>query len=304
MMSAVIRVATVIHRVVAGLVGWPFQAVLRMSAWKGRPTRLRLRRARAILALLLLLATAGPALAQDVEGEPKDKAAREESFLFFLFGGGGVIGVACTVPILAASVAAMALMVEHVITIRRSVLIPPGLGEELHGLLGKGSFSHAEQQCKLRPSFLSYMVLAGLQEVRQGYAAIEKAMEDASHVQAARIFRKIELLSVVGNISTMLGLFGTVVGLVIAFKRVADTQGVARASDLAGGIYLALMTTIEGLIVAIPSVAAYAIFKHRADQLVSETALMAEYGFAGYKRERSARRTQEPPPPARPASGG
>jgi biopolymer transport protein ExbB len=99
-------------------------------------------------------------------------------------------------------------------------------------------------------------------------------------------------------------LFGTVVGLVIAFKRVADTQGVARASDLAGGIYLALMTTIEGLIVAIPSVAAYAMFKHRADQLVSETALMAEYAFAGYKRERAARRAHDAATSARPASGG
>lgn len=241
------------------------------------------------LTLLAVSFAAAPAPAAQQAGE--QPAAERQTFLYYLFGGGGLIGVACTLPILLMSVAAVALCVEHAITVRRTVLIPPGLGEEVHGLIAKGAFPQAEQQCKLQPSFLSYLILAGLQEVRQGYSAAEKAMEDASHAQAARIFRKIELLSVVANISTMLGLFGTVVGLVIAFKKVADTQGVARASDLAGGIYLALMTTIEGLIVAIPCVAAYALFKHRADQLVAESCLMAEYAFAGYKRERAARRT-------------
>jgi biopolymer transport protein ExbB len=240
----------------------------------------------------LLLAAA--AAAQAAPQPKKEAAVQEQSFLYFLFGGGGVIGVACTVPILVMSVAAVALCVEHAITVRRAILIPPGLAEEVHGFIAKGAFPQAEQQCKLRPSFLAYLIQSGLQELRLGYAAAEKAMEDASHAQAARIFRKIELLSVVAQIATMLGLFGTVVGLVVAFKRVADTQGVARASDLAGGIYLALMTTIEGLIVAIPSIAAYALFKHRADQLVAEACLMAEYAFAGYKRDRTGRRA----PPA------
>ena len=102
----------------------------------------------------------------------------------------------------------------------------------------------------------------------------------------------------------MLGLFGTVVGLVIAFKRVADTQGVARASDLAGGIYLALMTTVEGLAVAIPCVAAHAIFRHRADQFTAETCLMAEYAFADFKRSRQSRRSAEESMPRRARTGG
>ncbi len=258
----------------------------------------------ATIALLLCLASPVLASVQDRTDAPAGQADEKQNFLYFLFGGGGFVGVACTVPILAASVAAMALVVEHLLTVRRSVVMPPGLGEEVHGFISNGAFPHAEQQCKLRPSFLSYVILAGLQEIRLGYSAVEKAMEDACHAQAARLFRKIEFLSVVANISTMLGLFGTVVGLVIAFKKVADTQGVARASDLAGGIYLALMTTIEGLAIAIPCVAAYAIFKHRADQLVAETTLMAEYAFANYKRERMVRRAAEPTKPTKSGSGG
>ncbi len=226
------------------------------------------------------------------------------NFVSFLFGGGGVLGVACTVPILMMSVAAVALILEQAITIRRSVLMPPGLAEEVHGLVAHGDLAHAEQQCKLRPSFLAAVILAGLEEVRRGYAAVEKAMEDACHGEASRLVRKVELLSVVANISTMLGLLGTVVGLVLAFKKVADTQGVAHASDLAGGIYLALMTTVEGLMIAIPSVGAYALFKHRAEQLAFETTQMAEYAFAGFKRERPARRAPDAPHSLRSGTGG
>jgi len=255
-----------------------------------------------LVAAVMLLAPSVMA-AQGAGGPDAAPAVQEQNFLYFLFGGGGVVGVACTAPILLASVIAMALVVEHLLTIRRSILMPAGLAEEVHGLIANGAFPHAEQQCKLRPSFLSHLILAGLQEVRLGYSAVEKAMEDASHAESARIFRKVEFLSVVANISTMLGLFGTVVGLVMAFKQVADTQGVARASDLAGGIYLALMTTIEGLVIAIPSVAAYAIFKHRADQFVAETSLMAEYAFSGYKRERLARRMADATKPAKSGSG-
>jgi biopolymer transport protein ExbB len=71
---------------------------------------------------------------------------------------------------------------------------------------------------------------------------------------------------------------------------VADTQGIVRASDLAGGIYLALMTTIEGLAIAIPSVGAYALFKNRADQLIADAAVLAEFAFSGHKPERVIRR--------------
>jgi biopolymer transport protein ExbB len=223
------------------------------------------------------------AAAQGPVGAAETEPA-QQSFLYFLFGGGGLIGIACTVPILCMSITALAMLVEHFITVRRSVLMPKGMAEEVQTHISNGSFAHAEQQCKLRPSLLSHVILAGLGQVRLGFAAVEKAMEDALQAQAARIFRKIELLSVIANVSTMLGLFGTVVGLVLAFKRVADTQGVARAADLAGGIYLALMTTIEGLAIAIPCVAAHALFKYRTDQLAAEAAGLAEHAFAGYNK--------------------
>ena len=92
----------------------------------------------------------------------------------------------------------------------------------------------------------------------------------------------------IGNLAPMLGLLGTVVGMILAFKTVAETQGAARAADLAQAIYLALVTTVEGLIVAIPSLAAYAYFRNRVDELMAEVAVTLQQLLAPLRRRRVA----------------
>ena len=113
-------------------------------------------------------------------------------------------------------------------------------------------------------------------------------MEDATAEESARLFRKIEYLSVIGNIAPMLGLLGTVIGILMAFKKVASLGVTAQAADLAGGIYLALVTTVEGLIVAIPALGAFAVFRNRVDQLVAEVGSSVVQVFAPLKRRRSS----------------
>lgn len=213
---------------------------------------------------------------------------------------GGVIGML----IMLLSVAAMALVIEHVMTIRAPVLMPPGLGEEVHNLLAAGKVGPADQRCQMQPSFLAHVLGAGLAEVDGGWPAVEKAVEDATAEQSARLFRKIEYLSVIGNIAPMMGLLGTVIGMIFAFREVADTQGAARAADLAEGIYLALVTTVEGLIVAIPSLAAFAVFRNRVDHLVAEVTYVAQHVFAPLKRNRTAAPPKAPPPQGPSPRGG
>jgi biopolymer transport protein ExbB len=118
---------------------------------------------------------------------------------------------------------------------------------------------------------------------------MEKGMEDALAEQSARLFRKVEYLSVIGSLAPMLGLLGTVVGMVMAFREVAISQGAAQAADLAEGIYLALVTTVQGLVVAIPSLAAFAFFRSRTDQLLAETAYAAQHAVAPLKHQRPSR---------------
>ncbi len=206
-----------------------------------------------------------------------------------------------SIVIILLSIGAVALMVEHVMTIREPVLMPPNLGEDVRALLEERQWAPAAERCREDPSFLGFVLQAGLSETDAGWPAVEKAMEDAAADQSARLFRKIEYLSVIGNIAPMLGLLGTVIGMIFAFREVANTQGAARAADLAQGIYLALVTTVEGLIVAIPALGAFAVFRNRVDQLVAEASYAAGHALLPLKRAIAAGRTraaggQKPPP--------
>ena len=120
---------------------------------------------------------------------------------------------------------------------------------------------------------------------------MDRAVEDTLAEQAARLFRKIEYLSVIGNIAPMVGLLGTVTGMIFAFQQVAATQGAAGAADLAEGIYQALVTTVCGLLVAIPSLGAFAIIRNRVDGLIAEAAHEALHALMPLKK-----RPRTPPP--------
>ena len=222
----------------------------------------------AVLARSAVLQAAEPAAAAGPKLDPVE-----------MLKAGGAIGYV----IMGLSVAMIALIFEHCLSIRRSALMPKGLAEDVHRLIGQGQFKQAEQACKEQPSFLAYVLGSGLTEVQMGYAAVEKALEDAATQQAARLFRKIEFLSVIGTIAPMLGLLGTVWGMILAFMEF-EAKANPQVSELAPGIYHALVTTLQGLSVAIPAIAAYSFFRNRVDELVAQTALMAEHVFSGYKR--------------------
>ncbi|QDU54540.1 Biopolymer transport protein ExbB [Aeoliella mucimassa] len=204
------------------------------------------------------------------DGAAQQPAASADSFIDIIFSG-GIVGFLIVSLLVLLSIAGMALAVEHLLTIRRKNLIPDELVAGLTESLAQGQVGHAVQKCESYPSALGAMTSAALAEVEAGWPAMEKAMEEEAAEQAGRLFRKIEYLSLLGNIAPMVGLLGTVVGMILAFREVADTQGAARAGQLASGIYQALVTTVGGLLIAIPSLAAYAVFRNRVDGLMAET---------------------------------
>lgn len=191
----------------------------------------------------------------------------------------GTIGIIIAVL----SVAMVALIVEHIISIRSNSLMPPGLAEEVHSLIAQQQYRSADSVCKSRPSFLSYILSAGLAEVQMGYGAVEKAMEDAAMQQSARLNRKIEYLSVIGTLSPMLGLLGTVWGMILAFSEFTAKAN-PDVAELAPGISKALITTLFGLSVTVPALASFAFFRNRIDELVAQSSLLAEHVFADFKR--------------------
>ncbi len=223
-----------------------------------------------------------------------------ETFFEIVFSG-GLVGITIMVLIILCSIAALALSIEQLLTLRASVLMPEGLRERVQQQLAAGNLKGAFQACDAQPSFLAFLLRTSMAEAESGWTAVEKALEDATAEQTAQLMRRVEYLAVIGNIAPMLGLLGTVVGLLFAFHEVASTQGVARAADLADGIYHALVSTVGGLIVAIPSMAMYAVFRNRVDQLAAEAAYAALHALAPVKRLLAAGPLQ--PPTARPAPG-
>jgi biopolymer transport protein ExbB len=199
-----------------------------------------------------------------------------EGVLTIIFSGGWP-GFLIIMVLLALSLTAAYLVFEHVMTIRKRELMPEGLDHKVRQLLAVRRYEDAEKLCREHPSLLSFVLLHGISEMDGGWPAIEKGLEDALSEQAARLMRKVEFLSVIGNLAPMIGLLGTVMGMLMAFQRVAATQGAAGAAELAEGIYQALVTTVGGLIIAIPALGAFAFFRNRIDELVAEAAYVAQH---------------------------
>lgn len=225
------------------------------------------------------------------------------SWAWQLVTSGGWPGVALLSVLLVLSLAALALAVEQLVTLRTARLAPVGLSDRLRKLLEAGDLDGARRQCA-DGGMLGSVVGAALSEAEElsaaatpAWPAVEKAMEDAAEAEAARLLRRIDYLAVIGNLAPMVGLLGTVVGMIFAFREVAATQGAATAGELASGIYQALVTTVGGLLVAIPSLGAFAVLRNRVDAIAADVTAQAEHATKPLKRALSAGPTPRMQPP-------
>lgn len=216
-----------------------------------------------------------------VPGAPERKPGKTFLQIFF---SGGPLGIANMIALIFLSLTAAYMVFDNISRIRRADLIPEDLAIDLRKMVEQGRLSEAIAACKNSPSLLAAVVQQGLAEADFGWSEVEKAMEDAIAEQSARIYRWLEYLSVIANLAPMVGLLGTVTGMLLAFKEVADSGQNAGAGDLADGIYQALVTTVYGLVIAIPALGFFAMFRSWVDQLVAEAAYAALHILAPLKQ--------------------
>lgn len=196
----------------------------------------------------------------------------------------GTIGVAIVVL----SLTMVYFIVDHLLSLRQSRLIPVELARTVHDRITERKFSEAMQACREQPCLLSSVLHAGLTVVDLGYQDVEKAMEDTAAEQSARLMRRMEYLQLIGTLAPMVGLLGTVWGMIHAFMEF-EAKANPAVSELAPGVYQALVTTVMGLVVAVPAFAAFTVFRNRVDELVAEAAMAAERVFADYRRDEARR---------------
>lgn len=240
-----------------------------------------------------------------IPGQPAKPPPKTFLQIFF---SGGPLGIANMIALIFLSLTAAYMVFDNLVRIRRDDLIPEELKIELRRLVERGQLSEAATACENRPCFLAAVVQQGLKEADSGWPEVEKAMEDATAEQAARLFRWIEYLSVIGNLAPMVGLLGTVTGMLLAFKEVADSGQNAGAAELADGIYQALVTTVYGLVIAIPALGFFAMFRSWIDELVAAAAYAALHILEPLKqRKLGVKAPPAPPtttpPPAPPLAG-
>ena len=169
------------------------------------------------------------------------------------------------------SIVTVALIVQYMITIRRANILPTLLREQIQGMFDNRQYREVIDLTETEPSFLSCVIHAALAEAAHGYPAMERAMEEAAEERTTKLLRSIEWLNLLGNVGPMLGLMGTVWGMIRAFFTMVEKGGAVNAADLAGDIGVALVTTLLGLSVAIPALTVFSIMRNKIDALTSET---------------------------------
>lgn len=162
------------------------------------------------------------------------------------------------------------------LTNQRKSILPDALAKEVKAMLRQGKYREVLDLTRLDDSYFSQVLHAALRDANHGFAVMLRNLEQASEEHTANRFRRIEYLNVLGQVSPMIGLFGTVYGMILAFQAIVVAGGNADPVLLAGGIGTALTTTFWGLVVAIPALSGYAVVRNKIDALTAEASLAAE----------------------------
>lgn len=171
------------------------------------------------------------------------------------------------VPIILCSVIAAAIAVERLWTLQPSRVAPRQLLAQVWGYVKKNELDRERLRDIRNASPLGQIFAAGLGNARHGREIMKEAMEEEANVVMHELERYLTALGTIASVSPLLGLLGTVVGMIQAFT-VLMAQGAGNANNLAGGISTALITTAGGLTVAIPSLGFYRYFLRRVDDLI------------------------------------
>jgi biopolymer transport protein ExbB len=205
-------------------------------------------------------------------GEQK-KSQASTNMLVWLF---QALGALYTVAFLALSIALVTLIVMNIIASRRDNVCPPDLIEGVEQNFAEGNRQAAAELIRTDDSFLGQVVSAGLSRLDRGHTSAIEAMQEVGEEELMKMEHSLGYMALIGNISPMVGLLGTVDGMVQAFRQIATSGSTPNPADLAMNISTALVTTLAGLIIAIPAIAICNILKNRVQRLTLQVGVVSE----------------------------
>jgi biopolymer transport protein ExbB len=179
------------------------------------------------------------------------------------------------VLIMLLSVAGLTLIIQGFIKNREAVFMPQSSTSTIREMIANKQFKELIEFTEADASFVSRSLNPALKRA-PSFSAMKEAMETAVGEQTADQFRRIEYLNIIGNLGPLLGLLGTVLGMIEAFSAMQAAGGQANPAQLAGGISKALAHTFMGLLLAVPCLAAFGVLRTLVDRLTVRGALVAE----------------------------
>ena len=218
-----------------------------------------------------------------------DAVQSQTFFEQFIIAGGPIVWFV----LLPMSFITVYLTAEHCLTVRRKKLLPDGISRRI--VETAEQFGSGQMSARLgnRNDFVSTAVVRAVVQGGSDASRMREVVEGTLQEQALPLLRKVEWLNLIGNVSPMVGLFGTVFGMIKLFNAIVTAGGQPQPSQLAEGISVALVTTFWGLLIAIPALAVHSIFRNRIEMLVNAAAAEAEGILPQIMRNLKAQRRVE-----------
>jgi biopolymer transport protein ExbB len=227
------------------------------------------------------LGDAAPVYAQDDElaepaaaaGEGTAAAPVQESVLRYYM---RALGWFFAAVFLILSFCLVALIVMNLLASRRENIVPAALIESFDAHLNEKRYQEAYDLAKNDESFLGHVLAAGLAKLSAGYEPALEAMQEVGEEEQMKLEHRLSYIALIGTVSPMIGLLGTVHGMVASFQVISRSNTTPKPSELAAGIATALVTTLVGLWLAIPAIAIFSFFRNRLQRLLLEVGVVSE----------------------------
>ncbi len=203
--------------------------------------------------------------------EPEETVVKQ-SFLGWMIEASGLFGVV----LLLLSFLMVALITMNLLQVRRDVLLPVEFVEAFEEKLSQKDFQGAYELAKNNDSLLARLLAVGLSKLPRGYNEALAGMQEVGEDEAMTLEHQLSYLALIGSVSPMIGLTGTVYGMIMSFQEIATSATQPKPSELAAGISTALFTTLEGLMVAIPAMVFYGILRNRVARFLLEVGMVSE----------------------------
>lgn len=200
--------------------------------------------------------------AATADGEKKPPAP--QNFLVWFI---GALGWRYTLAFSFVSFTFVAVLVMNILSARKDSVCPQHLADAFDAHLNEKRFQEAFDLAKADESILGQMLAAGMAKLQQGYDKSLEAMGQVGEEESMKMEHRLSYISLVGSLSPMLGLLGTVDGMVASFMVIAQSDTTPKPSSLAAGVSTALITTLVGLVLAMPAIVAFALLKNRQAKL-------------------------------------